>query len=164
MLPRHAVRRTLAGPQAGRLPRRAGHGSCWEIVVADATDSHETVVAGPYPRDVWDDHFIANWAPDGSNLIFMADQKIWRVNADGSNLHVVFTPPDDGTGLTRLTSDTKNSGSLNPSYSPDRSRIIFTHFPSTGGADLFTMNPDGSGVTQLTRTAAVELFPQWAAG
>jgi Tol biopolymer transport system component len=51
---------------------------------------------------------------------------------------------------------------VNPSYSPDGSKIIFVHVPSTGGRDLFTMYPDGSGVTQVTKTANDEWFPQWA--
>jgi Tol biopolymer transport system component len=51
---------------------------------------------------------------------------------------------------------------VNPSYSPDGTKIIFAHVSSTGGRDLFTMNPDGSGVTQLTRTATDEWWPQWA--
>jgi hypothetical protein len=76
---------------------------CWELVVSDAHENHAHVVAGPYPRNVWDDHFIANWAPDARSLIFMADlgsgQAIWRVRTDGTHLHKVFTPPDDGNGL-----------------------------------------------------------------
>ena len=63
---------------------------CWELVVAHADGTHEKVVAGPYPRSVWDDHFIANWSPDGRRLIFMADlgsrQGIWQVGADGRHL------------------------------------------------------------------------------
>jgi len=81
---------------------------------------------------------------------FEGRPNVWRINVDGS-------------GLTRLTSDTTSGGSLSPSYSPDGTKIIFSHFPSTGGVDLFTMNPDGSGATRLTRTAANEFFPQWAA-
>jgi Tol biopolymer transport system component len=265
---------------------------CWEIVAADPNDTHETVLAGPYPRSVWDDHFIANWAPDGKSVIFIANQGIWQVNADGSNLHLVWSPPPDGSGiddgptftpdgkyiiftrccpqssgyglwrinadgtglrivttethvdasdnlpqvspngtliafhrnfnepggvgflnrivtvntaggdlrqltdrslnaqipnwspdsrrivfqalgnvwavnrdgsvLTQLTFDSGKSRSVNPSYSPDGMKIIFVHVRSTGGLDLFTMNPDGSGVTQLTRTTTDEWFPQWA--
>jgi TolB protein len=269
---------------------------CWELVVADATDTHETVVAGPYPRTVFDDHFMANWSPDGGSLIFMADlgagQAIWRVKPDGTDLHRVFAaPPDgsglddapaftpdgrwiiftrccpqpsgyglwkvhpdgsslrivttetvspkvdgpadgepqvspdgrtivfgrdfatgspviatvnfaggqlreltagdmnegvpnwspdgqhivfqgsdnqgvdlwrvnpDGTGLSRLTVD---GSSLNPSYSPDGTKIIFSHVMTDGSRDLFTMNPDGGGMSQLTHTPATERFPQWA--
>ena len=91
---------------------------CWEIVVANATDTEETVVAGPYPRSVWDDHFVANWAPDGQSMIFMADlgtgQGIWQVNADGSDFHEVFAAPP-GSGL--------DDG---PAFTPDGTAIIFT--------------------------------------
>ena len=73
----------------------------WEIVAADANDTHETVLVGPYPRSVFDDHFIANWSPDGTSAIFMADlggrQAIWQVDADGTGLHKVFAAPA-GTG------------------------------------------------------------------
>src|ERR1051325_10937949 len=39
--------------------------AAWELVAANPDDTNETVLAGPYPRDAWDDHFIANWSPDG---------------------------------------------------------------------------------------------------
>jgi Tol biopolymer transport system component len=281
---------------------------CWEIVAADPNDSHETLIAGPYRRKVWDDHFIANWSPDGRAVIFMAQlgrkQKIWEVNADGTGLHAIWSPPNDGTGiddgpaftpdgrhiiftrccphpsgyalwmieadgshLKRVTnevvppgvdgpsdnlpqvspngkliayhrnvvtcSDPSDCGnrivtvnihgghrvqltdpainasipnwspdskrivfemyppkggaevgivnadgagfrqltvgneetfSFAPSFSPDGTKIIFSRFPSTtGSVDLFTMNPDGSGVTKVTRTASDELWAQWAA-
>src|SRR5438045_32890 len=73
----------------------------WELVAADPDETDETVLAGPYPRSVWDDHFIANWSPDARSAIFMAQlgarQSIWQVNADGTDLHRVFTAPR-GTG------------------------------------------------------------------
>jgi hypothetical protein len=56
-------------------------GDCtWEIVAADPDGSDEVVLAGPYPREAWDDHFTANWSPDGETAIFMAYQAIWQVN------------------------------------------------------------------------------------
>jgi hypothetical protein len=169
----------------------------WEIVAADPNDTNETVLAGPYPKDAWDDHFIANWSPDGKTVIFMANQGIWQVNADGSNLHLVWSPPPDGSGLddgpaftpdgksiiftrccpkdsgyalwrinadgsgfTQLTFNAPGKGaSSDPSWSPDGTKIIFRHCPSTGFCDLFTMNPDGSDVAQITKTAAGEYWP-----
>jgi len=269
---------------------------CWEIVVANASDTAETVVAGPYPRSVFDDRFTANWSPDGSSVIFMADlgtgQAIWQVNGDGTGLHRVFAAPPDGTGLddgpaftpdgnwiiftrccpqpsgyglwkvhpdgtdlrivttetvspkvdgpadgvpqvspdgrtvvfgrdfatgspviatvnfaggrlreltsgdmneglpnwspdgrrivfqgftddgvdvwavnpdgTGLTKVTNDGLSLNPSYSPDATKIIFGRVMDDGSRDLFTMNPDGTDATQLTQTPTSERFPQWA--
>jgi Tol biopolymer transport system component len=117
---------------------------CWEIVVADANDSNERVVAGPYPRSVWDDHFIANWSPDGRKVIFMADlgggQKIWQVNADGSNLHPLWSPPPDGTGI--------DDG---PAFTPDGRSIIFTRCcPKDSGYALWRINADGTGLRKVT--------------
>jgi Tol biopolymer transport system component len=116
---------------------------CWEIVVSDARENHARVVAGPYPRDVWDDHFIANWAPDGRSVIFMADlgtgQSIWRVRTNGSDLHAVFTP-HDGTGL--------DDG---PAFTPNGRHIIFTRCcPAVSGYALWSITPDGRHLRQVT--------------
>ena len=111
---------------------------CFEIVAADADGSHETVLAGPYPRGVFDDEFIANWSPDGRKAIFMADlgggQGIWEVNADGSNLHLVWSPPPDGSGI--------DDG---PTFTPDGKSIVFTRCcPQPSGYGLWKINPDGT--------------------
>jgi WD40-like Beta Propeller Repeat len=116
----------------------------WEIVAADPNDTHETVLAGPYPRSVWDDHFIANWSPDGRKAIFMADlgtgQAIWQVNADGSGLHKVWSPPPDGTGI--------DDG---PTFTPDGKSIIFTRCcPQDSGYSLWKINSDGTGLLKVT--------------
>ena len=90
----------------------------YTIVAADPNDTHETTLAGPYPRQVFDDHFLANWSPDGRSVIFMADlgggQAIWQVGADGTGLHEVFEAPA-GTGL--------DDG---PVFTPDGKHIVFT--------------------------------------
>jgi Tol biopolymer transport system component len=69
----------------------------------------------------------------------------------------------DGSGFAQLTFNTTREFSAFASYSPDGAKIIFTRCPSTGSCDLFTMNPDGSGLSKVTRTASDELWPQWAA-
>lgn len=116
---------------------------CWEIVVANSTDTEETVVAGPYARGVWDDHFVANWAPDGRSVIFMADlgegSRIWQVNADGSNFHEVFAAPA-GTGM--------DDG---PAFTPDGKSIIFTRCcPRSSGYGLWRINADGTRLRIVT--------------
>jgi Tol biopolymer transport system component len=92
---------------------------------------------------------IPNWSPDGRRIVFQALGNVWAVNVDGS-------------GLTQLTFDSGSAFSGNPSYSPDGTKIIFGHGPSTGGRDLFTMNPDGTGWREITHTHADERFPHWA--
>jgi Tol biopolymer transport system component len=117
----------------------------WSIVSASPRDTNEIVLAGPYPRVAFDDHFIANWAPSGRNVIFMANQAIWRVRADGSHLHKVFTPPNDGTGV--------DDG---PAYSPDGKHIVFTRCcPEGFGYSLWMINADGTGLKDITIESVV---------
>jgi Tol biopolymer transport system component len=117
------------------------------IVAADSNGSNETVLAGPYPREAYDDHFIANWAPDGKSAIFMAaldgTPKIWQVNADGTGLHAVFEAPA-GTGL--------DDG---PAFTPDGKHIVFTRCcPEGFGYSLWMINSDGTNLKDVTKEPA----------
>jgi TolB protein len=119
-------------------------GCNWELVAADPNDANEIVLAGPFPRSVWDDHFIANWSPDGSSVIFVADlgdgSGIWQANADGSGLHEVFAAPA-GSGF--------DDG---PAFTPDGTHIIFTRCcPEGYGYSLWSINADGTGLKDLTK-------------
>jgi Tol biopolymer transport system component len=127
------------------LPFKCGSDTVasWEIVAANPDDTNETVLAGPYPRNAWDDHFIANWSPDGGSAIFMVNQGIWRVNADGSNLHLVWFPPTDRTGI--------DDG---PTFTPDGRHIIFTRCcPRSTGYALWEISADGTHLTPSTSEA-----------
>jgi len=98
-----------------------------------------------------------NWSPDSRTIVF-------QMNANGTA--DIATINVDGSGLTQLTFNPPGKTfSTLPCFSPDGMKILFVHRPSTGGPDgrdLFTMNPDGSGVTQVTRTATNERDPGWA--
>lgn len=116
----------------------------WEIVAADPNDTNETVLAGPYPRTAFDDHFIANWSPDGTSVIFMADlgggPGIWQVNAGGTGLHEVFAAPA-GTGI--------DDG---PAFTPDGKYIVFTRCcPEGYGYSLWMIDADGTGLKDVTK-------------
>jgi Tol biopolymer transport system component len=97
------------------------------------------------------------WSPDGSKITFTncggsngfgcsGTPHIWVVNADGSN-------------PTQLA-DILAYGSA---WSPDGTKIIFGG-ANSGAAELFVMNPDGSGLTNITNTPdRVEYSPSWQA-
>jgi Tol biopolymer transport system component len=86
------------------------------------------------------------WSPDGKRIAFV------RLNSTAKPVdrHAVFVINADGTDLHRVT-PWRLDGGDHPDWSPDGRRILFrSQEPSFTGADLWTVRPDGSGLTQLT--------------
>jgi len=95
----------------------------------------------------------AKWSPDGLKIISEMH--------DG-RLFVVYP---DGTGLTtiKLQTGTERYFAFEPHWSPDETRIIFCMYIN-GGEGIYTANPDGSDVKQVTFTTNFNtLFngPDW---
>ncbi len=68
------------------------------------------------------------WSPDGARIAFTDDDGyLWVMDADGGNPVQILGRETDG-----------------PDWSPDGRRILFT------SDNLFLVNPDGSGLEQLT--------------
>jgi hypothetical protein len=87
------------------------------------------------PGTVYGDLF-ADWSPDGQRIVFERRQDIYTIGVDGSS-------------LAQLTSDRHNNV---PAWSPDGTKIVFTS-SRTGHGQIYVMNADSSGQTQLTNTA-----------
>jgi Tol biopolymer transport system component len=88
-------------------------------------------------------------SPDGTRIAFESD-------LDGKV--AVYAVGVDGTGLTKITSDTFPEGE--PAWSPDGSRIVLVRTAQTfGNSGMFTVNPDGTGLT-LIRDSGVQ--PTWS--
>jgi Tol biopolymer transport system component len=92
------------------------------------------------------------WAPDGTRIAFDS------VSEDGTRRAIYLVRPD-GTGLTLLL-----EGASSPAWSPDGSRIAFTGGSGREGreGDIYVMNADGSGVTQLTDEPGAQFDPTWS--
>lgn len=129
---------------------RCGETSCkWRIVTATPRDRDEHVLAW-FPDGAFDDHFIVNPSPDGRLLAFMAYQKIWVMNSDGSNRHAVFTPPNDGSGV--------DDG---PSFTPDGHHLVFVRCcPQPFGYSLWMINTNGTHLRDITRDRFADTTPQ----
>jgi Tol biopolymer transport system component len=85
-----------------------------------------------------------DWSPAADRIVF--DQNgIAVINADGSGLH----------NLTSSDAD------FPPLWSPDGQKILFTSHRD-GNDELYVMNPDGSGQTNLTSNPAADLNPIWS--
>ena len=66
---------------------------------------------------------------------------------------------DDGTQVTQLTT---GGTDRNPQWSPDGKRLAFTS-ARDGSAGIFSINADGTGLTDLSRTPTTnEYLSAWA--
>jgi len=108
--------------------------------------------------------FPSSFSPDGSTLAFTRDQR----RKDGVTRGSAVALRLDGSGSTILAEEAGE-----PVYSPDGTRLALitrgrqrtvhsedgkTTFSPT---ELAVANADGSGLTKLTRTGALELLPSW---
>ena len=87
------------------------------------------------------------WSPDGQEIAFSSYR--------GTGRRGIYRMGAEGSDAVRLTPATWNS--WNPEWAPDGSRIAFVSDQATllGSTDLFVMNADGTGITQLTTTGLV---------
>jgi Tol biopolymer transport system component len=113
------------------------------VVVMNADGSH--------PVQITEDNdgcFDPNWSPDNARITCVYNN-VFAMNADGSN-------------RTRLPGSTQ-FGSLvwdSSAFSPVGDKIVFAA-KRDGDYDIFTMNDDGSEVTQLTDDPGRDWSPDW---
>lgn len=136
------------------------HGGLY-LVNADGTGL--TVLAdikGAFP-------FQPQWSPDGARLIFEVEMPSEAPSDQAGRNYDIFAVNADGSGLIDLT-PTADVTENYPIWSPDGSKIAFGASDvltgdNTGTYDLYTMNPDGTGVDRLTTDAGlgVEFDISW---
>ncbi len=126
-----------------------------------------------------------------ATLSFDGNQEIYLVNTDGTisrkvtnsksiNISPTFSP--DGSkmafvssrnGLPQLFIQDIASGQVNrltfsgryntqPSWSPVGDKIVYTTWEKGGEINIFTINADGSGLTQLTQNCGENKSPSWS--
>jgi TolB protein len=97
-----------------------------------------------------------SWSPDGTKIAFERA----NVSFQGRDIYVVNA---DGSGETALTNSGDDVLNLTPDWSPDGTRIVFASTRGGYGGQVYTMDADGSNVTQLTSgTNDVALDPAWS--
>jgi len=105
----------------------------------------------------------ATWSPNGEWIVF--NKKSGPIGVKGSDLYLIHP---DGSGLHAITtagSDGK-ADQVGAVWSPDGRRLLFDSVP--GGpvkrGDLWIVNVDGTGLTQLTNAQARVLGYSWQPG
>ena len=106
------------------------------------------------------------WSPDSSQIAYAYNPHFYRPYGEerlGYELYVMNT---DGSGVVSLTDD--NLADEMPVWSPDGKKILFSRgewsdWYQAIKYDLYTINPDGTNLTQITHTANMsELYPAWS--
>ena len=153
-----------------------------DIVVVDLTTGSETTISRPasFRNVLLDaDEFEPAWSPDGGKIAFVgvrderypdpitgtptqgAQYEIAIVNPDGSDEQII-SAGDPGTDRANYLEEDRA-----PAWSPDGSMVVFmsqAQVPSCCGPwQIWAVNRDGSGATNLTNDPAVnELWPSWS--
>jgi TolB protein len=91
------------------------------------------------------------WSPNGKQLVFASvnDNASGAKPPDGRAVYVVHA---NGTHVRRLTPWALQAGG-SPDWSPDGRRILFQSYSNRlggVGVNLYTVHPDGTGLSQLT--------------
>src|SRR5207247_457 len=93
----------------------------------------------------------ASFTDDSGAVLGPASGLTW-----GSDNTQIASVAEDGTNVTRLTSDPQLDG--HPVFAPDGQAILFQSQRAGGKLQVFSMNADGTGVKQLTQDS-VSLAP-----
>ncbi len=126
----------------------SNEGSDIYVIEADGTNLRQVTGGGFFISDQ------PSWSPDGARIAFE------RYSSLGGELPDIYVIGVDGTGLTRLTTDPLQD--MYPAWSPDGTRIAFMA-ARDGGGEIYLMNPDGTGLVNLTNHPAPREFgPAWS--
>lgn len=124
----------------------------WGEVVTVRPDGTGVKVLTDLPDQV--DADAPDWSPDGRRLVF-------AVFDNGAGTARIDTIGADGTGQQTVFAPVGSLSASDPVFSPDGTEIAFAY---ERGADVWTVNLDGTGMTNVTDTPEIsEGSPDWRA-
>jgi hypothetical protein len=75
----------------------------------------------------------------------------------------IYVMDADGGNPTQLTNNPAGDGDVEPNWSPDGTRIVFTsHRHGDDNTEIYVMNADGSNQTRLTNNTVHDFEPAWS--
>jgi serine/threonine protein kinase len=140
--------RVAWSPDGKRLAYVDSVGNNRELfVIGVDTYNPQRITRSPYTED------DPAWSHDGTRLAF------WS-NKDGSRQ--VYTLALAGPSKwTRVTS-APDGGAVDPEWSPDDRRIVYTRSGNGAESDIWVVHADGSDDRRLTSDPAHEMDPGWS--
>jgi TolB protein len=142
-------------PEGSQIAYLAWPGTTLDIYImaADGSQSHLFYDSGNHDADI-------DWVKD--TIAFTRNSQIWLMNSDGSNPRQFTDPPRAGEwGNANLP-----YGDYDPRISPDGTRVVFERMVGDqsphGNYDLFTINMDGTDLTNLTNNAFTQGLADWS--
>ena len=139
-------------PDGNRIAFASDRDGDWEIYVTASDGSSLTRIT-----ENSDDDSDPTWSPDGRFVAFVS-------NRDGND--EIYVANSDGAGPARRITDDP-AADWDPAWSPDGSTIVFSSNRPSGPYrylffELYSVNADGYGVTQLTELESYSFEPAWS--
>ncbi len=137
---------------------RAGStASTWfDLYIINSNGSNLTNMTNDFSE-----YYDASWSPSGDRIAYCSltwddsstpHRDIWIMDSDGSNQVNLTYNPSQIAALSNY-----------PSWSPDGSKIIYSHWDSSDGdAELYIMNSDGTNKTKITNNSSDDVAPSWS--
>jgi Tol biopolymer transport system component len=125
-----------------------------EVFVMNADGSNQTQIT----FNALSERFPA-WSPDGRKIVVQRDMDPNRT--DDLLVHDIFTMTAEGRHERNVTR-TPSLDEFEPTWSPNGRLIAFTSVRGGDDADIYTMNPLGGDVRQLTNDPGDDAFPDWS--
>lgn len=122
------------------------------------TEIHVLTIVGHAVTRLTNDSGFADaqpaWSPLGNRIAFVSDR-----DSAGYDIYLMNT---NGTGVTRLTTDSANA--TQPAWSPDGAQIAFAtdRDGPPGVGEIYVMDSSGLNPVNVTSSAANDLTPTWS--
>jgi Tol biopolymer transport system component len=105
-----------------------------------------------------------DWSPDGKKLAFSSNRELNDIYP--AHVYTISVGADtNGTDLRQITTDPAYRD-LEPSWSPDGSKIAFTRYSARGDGEIFgkicIVNADGTELRVLRGTGGQDSHPSWS--
>jgi Tol biopolymer transport system component len=111
----------------------------------------------------WADDGAPAWSPDGRRIAFVSwrDTLAGKWNLGPGSIYIMHFDPIAGVGGNAFRLTDKGGNDTWPTWSPDGKRIAFQS-DRGGDQDIWVINIDGSGLTNLTNSPSQDEHPAWS--